>query len=78
MLGHSKRAPCLKEPRVSKDACLMKRRISARIDIMNATMRPLPDIAGALGATAPSIQIPAGAGLSGLVAVSLMGALRSR
>ena len=56
----------------------MKGRISARIDIMNATMRPLPDIAGALGATAPSIQIPAGAALSGLVAVSLMGALRSR
>ena len=42
---------------------------------MNATMRPLPDTAGAL---APSIQFPAGAASSGLVAVLFVGALRSR
>jgi MFS transporter, DHA1 family, multidrug resistance protein len=38
-------------------------------NIMNATMQPLPDIAGAVGAAAGSIQITAGAASSGLVAV---------
>ena len=38
-------------------------------NIMNATMQPLPDIAGAVGATAGSIQMTAGAASSGLVAV---------
>jgi DHA1 family bicyclomycin/chloramphenicol resistance-like MFS transporter len=37
--------------------------------IMNATMQPLPDIAGAVGALAGSIQMMAGAASSGLVAV---------
>jgi DHA1 family bicyclomycin/chloramphenicol resistance-like MFS transporter len=37
-------------------------------NIMNATMQPLPDIAGAVGAAAGSIQITAGAASSGLVA----------
>ena len=37
-------------------------------NIMNATMQPLPDIAGAVGATAGSIQMAAGAASSGLVA----------
>jgi DHA1 family bicyclomycin/chloramphenicol resistance-like MFS transporter len=36
--------------------------------IMNATMQPLPDIAGAVGALAGSIQMMAGAASSGLVA----------
>ncbi len=36
--------------------------------IMNATMQPLPDIAGAVGALAGSIQMTAGAASSGLVA----------
>ena len=38
-------------------------------NIMNATMQPLPDIAGAVGAAAGSIQISAGAASSGLVAL---------
>ena len=38
-------------------------------NIMNATMQPLPEIAGAVGATAGSIQMTAGATASGLVAV---------
>ena len=38
-------------------------------NIMNATMQPLPDIAGAVGAAAGSIQMTAGAASSGLVAV---------
>ena len=38
-------------------------------NIMNATMQPLPDIAGAVGAAAGSIQMAAGAASSGLVAV---------
>jgi MFS transporter, DHA1 family, multidrug resistance protein len=38
-------------------------------NIMNATMQPLPDIAGAAGAAAGSVQITAGAVPSGLVAV---------
>jgi DHA1 family bicyclomycin/chloramphenicol resistance-like MFS transporter len=38
-------------------------------NIMNATMQPLPDIAGAVGAAAGSIQITAWAASSGLVAV---------
>jgi DHA1 family bicyclomycin/chloramphenicol resistance-like MFS transporter len=37
-------------------------------NIMNATMEPLPDIAGAVSATAGSIQMAAGAAASGLVA----------
>jgi DHA1 family bicyclomycin/chloramphenicol resistance-like MFS transporter len=37
-------------------------------NIMNATMQPLPDIAGAVGAAAGSIQVTAGAVSSGLVA----------
>lgn len=37
-------------------------------NIMNVTMQPLPEIAGAVGATAQSIQISAGAVSSGLVA----------
>lgn len=37
--------------------------------IMNATMQPLPDIAGAVGALAGGIQMMAGAASSGLVAV---------
>ena len=37
-------------------------------NIMNATMEPLPDIAGAVSATAGSIQMTAGAAASGLVA----------
>jgi DHA1 family bicyclomycin/chloramphenicol resistance-like MFS transporter len=37
-------------------------------NIMNATMRPLPEIAGAVGAAAGSIQMTAGAASSGLVA----------
>jgi DHA1 family bicyclomycin/chloramphenicol resistance-like MFS transporter len=37
--------------------------------IMNATMQPLPEIAGAVGALAGSIQMTAGAASSGLVAV---------
>jgi DHA1 family bicyclomycin/chloramphenicol resistance-like MFS transporter len=36
--------------------------------IMNATMQPLPEIAGAVGALAGSIQMTAGAASSGLVA----------
>jgi DHA1 family bicyclomycin/chloramphenicol resistance-like MFS transporter len=38
-------------------------------NIMNATMQPLPDIAGVVGAAAGSIQLTAGAASSGLVAV---------
>jgi MFS transporter, DHA1 family, multidrug resistance protein len=38
-------------------------------NIMNATMQPLPDIAGAVGAAAGSIQMTAGAASSGLVAM---------
>jgi MFS transporter, DHA1 family, multidrug resistance protein len=38
-------------------------------NIMNATMQPLPDIAGAVGAAAASIQMTAGAASSVLVAV---------
>jgi DHA1 family bicyclomycin/chloramphenicol resistance-like MFS transporter len=38
-------------------------------NIMNATMQPLPDIAGAVGAAAGSIQLTAGAVSSGLVAL---------
>jgi len=38
-------------------------------NIMNATMQPLPDIAGAVSAAAGSIQMTAGAASSGLVAV---------
>ena len=38
-------------------------------NILNATMRPLPEIAGAVGAAAQSIQMTAGAASSGLVAV---------
>jgi len=38
-------------------------------NIMNATMQPLPGIAGAVGAAAGSIQLTAGAASSGLVAV---------
>ncbi len=38
-------------------------------NIMNATMQPFPDIAGAVGAAAGSIQLTAGAAASGLVAV---------
>jgi DHA1 family bicyclomycin/chloramphenicol resistance-like MFS transporter len=37
-------------------------------NIMNATMQPLPEIAGAVGAAAGSIQLTAGAASSGLVA----------
>jgi DHA1 family bicyclomycin/chloramphenicol resistance-like MFS transporter len=37
-------------------------------NIMNATMQPLPDIAGAVGAAAGSIQMTAGAIASSLVA----------
>lgn len=37
-------------------------------NILNATMQPLPDIAGAVGATAGSMQMIAGAVSSGLVA----------
>jgi len=37
-------------------------------NIMNATMQPLPEIAGAVGAAAGSIQMTAGAASSGLVA----------
>jgi MFS transporter, DHA1 family, multidrug resistance protein len=38
-------------------------------NIMNATMQPLPEIAGAVGAAAGSIQLTAGAASSALVAV---------
>jgi MFS transporter, DHA1 family, multidrug resistance protein len=38
-------------------------------NVMNATMQPLPEIAGAVGAAAGSIQMTAGAVSSGLVAV---------
>ena len=38
-------------------------------NVMNATMQPLPEIAGAVSATAGSIQMTAGAVSSGLVAV---------
>ncbi|WP_426436640.1 MFS transporter [Bradyrhizobium genosp. P] len=38
-------------------------------NIMNATMQPLPDIAGAVGAAAGSIQMTAGAVAGGLVAI---------
>jgi DHA1 family bicyclomycin/chloramphenicol resistance-like MFS transporter len=38
-------------------------------NMMNATMAPLPDIAGAVSATATSIQLTAGAASSGLVSV---------
>src|SRR5580704_14395318 len=38
-------------------------------NIMNATMQPLPEIAGTVGAAAGSIQMTAGAASSGLVAV---------
>jgi len=38
-------------------------------NVMNATMAPLPDIAGAVSATAASIQLTAGAASSGLVSV---------
>lgn len=37
-------------------------------NIMNATMAPLPDIAGAVSAAAGSIQMTTGAAASGLVA----------
>jgi DHA1 family bicyclomycin/chloramphenicol resistance-like MFS transporter len=36
-------------------------------NVMNATMRPLPDIAGTVGAAAGSVQMTAGAVASGLV-----------
>jgi DHA1 family bicyclomycin/chloramphenicol resistance-like MFS transporter len=42
-------------------------------NIMNAIMRPLPEIAGAVGAAAGSIQIIAGAASSGLVATLFNG-----
>jgi DHA1 family bicyclomycin/chloramphenicol resistance-like MFS transporter len=38
-------------------------------NVMNATMQPLPEIAGAVGAAAGSIQMTAGAAASGLVSV---------
>jgi DHA1 family bicyclomycin/chloramphenicol resistance-like MFS transporter len=38
-------------------------------NVMNATMRPVPDIAGTVGAAAGSIQMTAGAVASGLVSV---------
>jgi DHA1 family bicyclomycin/chloramphenicol resistance-like MFS transporter len=38
-------------------------------NVLNATMQPLPDIAGAVGAAAGSVQMVAGALSSGLVAV---------
>jgi MFS transporter, DHA1 family, multidrug resistance protein len=38
-------------------------------NLMNTTMQPLPEIAGAVGAAAGSIQMMAGAASSGLVAV---------
>ena len=38
-------------------------------NVMNATMAPLPDIAGAVSATAASLQLTAGAASSGLVSV---------
>jgi DHA1 family bicyclomycin/chloramphenicol resistance-like MFS transporter len=38
-------------------------------NIMNATMQPLPDIAGVVGAAAGSIQMTTGAVASGLVAI---------
>jgi MFS transporter, DHA1 family, multidrug resistance protein len=38
-------------------------------NVMNATMQPLPEIAGAVGAAAGCIQMTAGAASSGLVAV---------
>jgi MFS transporter, DHA1 family, multidrug resistance protein len=38
-------------------------------NIMNATMQPMPDIAGAVGAAAGSIQMTAGAASTGLVAL---------
>ncbi len=38
-------------------------------NVMNATMAPLPDIAGAVSAAAGSVQMTAGAAASGLVAV---------
>jgi DHA1 family bicyclomycin/chloramphenicol resistance-like MFS transporter len=38
-------------------------------NVMNATMAPLPDIAGAVSAAAASIQLTAGAASSGLVSV---------
>jgi DHA1 family bicyclomycin/chloramphenicol resistance-like MFS transporter len=40
---------------------------------MNAAMRPLPDIAGTVGAAAGSIQMTAGAVASGLVSVGFDG-----
>jgi DHA1 family bicyclomycin/chloramphenicol resistance-like MFS transporter len=42
-------------------------------NVMNATMRPLPDIAGTVGAAAGSIQMTAGAVASGLVSASFDG-----
>jgi DHA1 family bicyclomycin/chloramphenicol resistance-like MFS transporter len=38
-------------------------------NVMNATMQPLPEIAGAVSAAAGSIQLTSGAVSSGLVAV---------
>lgn len=38
-------------------------------NVVNATMAPLPEIAGAVGATATSLQLTAGAASSGLVSV---------
>jgi MFS transporter, DHA1 family, multidrug resistance protein len=38
-------------------------------NVMNATMQPLPDIAGAVGAAAGSVQMTAGAASSGLVSL---------
>jgi DHA1 family bicyclomycin/chloramphenicol resistance-like MFS transporter len=38
-------------------------------NVMNATMRPLPEIAGAVGAAAGSIQMTSGAISSGMVSV---------
>jgi MFS transporter, DHA1 family, multidrug resistance protein len=38
-------------------------------NVMNAMMQPLPEIAGAVGAAAGSIQMTAGAAASGLVSV---------
>ena len=38
-------------------------------NVMNATMQPLPDIAGAVSAAAGSVQLTAGAASSGLVSV---------
>jgi MFS transporter, DHA1 family, multidrug resistance protein len=38
-------------------------------NVMNSTMQPLPDIAGAVSAAAGSVQLTAGAASSGLVSL---------